>query len=41
MSKTTLERLVYTFAAAVFVLAAWYWVRQWQSMMALLEMAYG
>jgi hypothetical protein len=41
MSKETLERLTYAFSTTVFVLAAWYWVRQWESMRALLEMAYG
>jgi len=41
MSKENLEKLTYTFATAVLVLAAWYWVRQWQSMLALLEMAGG
>ena len=41
MSRQTLERLVYAFAAGVFLLATWYWVRQWHSMLELLEAAYG
>ena len=41
MSKENLERITYAFAAGVLVLAAWYWVRQWNSMLELLEAAYG
>ena len=41
MSKQTLERITCAFATGVFLLAAWYWIRQWNSMMELLEAAYG
>ena len=41
MSKQTLERIIYVFASGVFLLAAWYWTRQWNSMLELLEAAYG
>ena len=41
MSKQNLERITYAFATGVLLLATWYWVRQWNSMMELLEMAYG
>ena len=41
MSKENLERITYVFATAVLLLAAWYWIRQWHSMLELLEAAYG
>ena len=41
MSRKNLERITYTFASGVFLLAGWYWIRQWNSMLELLEMAYG
>ena len=41
MSKEKLERITYVFATGVFLLASWYWIRQWNSMLELLEAAYG
>ena len=41
MSKKTLEIVTYAFSSGVFALALWYWIRQFESMFALLEMAAG
>lgn len=41
MSKNILEKITYVYAAGVIVLAGWFWVRQIESVRALLEIAYG
>ncbi len=41
MSKNVLEKATFAFAAVVLVAAGWFWIRQIESVRALLEMAYG
>ena len=41
MSKNVLEKAVFAFAAVVIVAGAWFWIRQIDSVLTLLEMAYG
>lgn len=41
MTKNVLEKTVFVFATAVLVAAGWFWIRQIESVRALLEMAYG
>lgn len=41
MSKNVLEKTVFAFATVVLAAAGWFWVRQIESVLALLEMAYG
>ncbi len=41
MQKTTLERLTYGITIVVLCGAGWYWATQVQSVLEILEMAYG
>ena len=41
MSKKTLERAVYGFAAVVIAAAVWFWSRQVGDVIELLRLAYG
>jgi hypothetical protein len=41
MTKNVLEKTVFVFATVVLVAAGWFWIRQIESVRALLEMAYG
>lgn len=41
MKKTTLEKLTYGITIVVLCGAAWYWTTQVQSVLEILEMAYG
>lgn len=41
MTKNVLEKTVFVFATTVLVAAGWFWIRQIESVRALLEMAYG
>ena len=41
MKKSTLERVVFSFAAVVIATAAWFWSRQVGDVIELLRLAYG
>ena len=41
MSKNVLEKAAFVFATVVIVVAVWFWIRQIDSVLSLLEQAYG
>ena len=41
MSKNVLEKAAFVFTTVVIVVAAWFWIRQIDSVLSLLEQAYG